>query len=84
MPANHPYDPRYNAKIYVPKLTEEQRRARATPLENLRRPKLRPAVAPTASFHSEDKHIRGVLPASGDQLLRVPMASPCGKVCAAE
>jgi hypothetical protein len=36
MPLNQPYDPRYNAKIYVPKLTEEQRRARATPLENLR------------------------------------------------
>lgn len=36
MSANQPYDPRYNAKIYVPKLTEEQRRARATPLENLR------------------------------------------------
>ncbi len=36
MPINHPYDPRYNAKIYIPKLTEEERRARATPLENLR------------------------------------------------
>ena len=36
MPINHPYDPRFNAKIYVPKLTEEERRARATPLENLR------------------------------------------------
>ena len=36
MPINHPYDPRYNAKVYVPKLTEEQRRARATPVENLR------------------------------------------------
>ncbi len=36
MPINQPYDPRYNPKVYVPKLTEEQRRARATPLENLR------------------------------------------------
>lgn len=36
MPANQPYDPRYNAKIYVPKQTEEERRARATPLENLK------------------------------------------------
>ena len=36
MPINQPYDPRYNAKLYIPKLTEEQRRARATPLENLR------------------------------------------------
>ena len=42
MPANQPYDPRYNAKIHVPKLTEGQRRARATPLENLLRP--RPAA----------------------------------------
>ena len=36
MPINQPYDPRYNAKLYIPKLTEEERRARATPLENLR------------------------------------------------
>ncbi len=36
MQLNQPYDPRYNPKVYVPKLTEEQRRARATPLENLR------------------------------------------------
>ncbi|MBL7645755.1 MAG: hypothetical protein JNK74_06125 [Candidatus Hydrogenedentes bacterium] len=36
MPINQPYDPRYKAKIFVPKLTEEERRARATPLENLR------------------------------------------------
>ena len=36
MPINHPYDPHYNAKIYIPKLTEEQRLARVTPLENLR------------------------------------------------
>ncbi len=36
MPINQPYDPRHNPKVYVPKLTEEERRARATPLENLR------------------------------------------------
>lgn len=36
MQLNQPYDPRYNAKVYIPKLTEEQRLARATPLENLR------------------------------------------------
>lgn len=36
MQLNQPYDPRYNAKLYIPKLTEEERRARATPLENLR------------------------------------------------
>lgn len=30
MSANHSYDPRYNTKLYVPKLTEEERRARAT------------------------------------------------------
>ncbi len=49
MPANRPYDPRYNAKLYVPKLTEAQRRARATPLESLRRPRpeaTAPAVLP--------------------------------------
>lgn len=33
---NRPYDPRYNANVYVPKLTEAQRQARATPVENLR------------------------------------------------
>ena len=37
------HDPRCNAKLYVPKLTEEERRARATPLESLRRPRPRPA-----------------------------------------
>lgn len=36
MALNHPYNPRHNPKIYIPKLTEEERRARATPLENLR------------------------------------------------
>jgi hypothetical protein len=36
VPINQPYDPHYNPKVYVPKLTEEQRLARATPLENLR------------------------------------------------
>jgi hypothetical protein len=36
MQINQPYDPRYNPNVYVPKLTEEQRLARATPLENLR------------------------------------------------
>ena len=36
MALNHPYNPRHNPKVYVPKLTEEQRLARATPLENLR------------------------------------------------
>lgn len=39
-----PYDPRYNAKIYIPKLTEEERRARATPLENLRSLRFRTQV----------------------------------------
>ena len=48
MPANRPYDPRYNAKLYVPKLTEAQRRARATPLESLRRPRPRPDDLDTA------------------------------------
>lgn len=50
MPVNHPYDPRYNAKIYIPKLTEEERRARATPLENLRSLRFRsnaPAAQPS-------------------------------------
>ncbi len=50
MPANRPYDPRYNAKLYVPKLTEEQRRARATPLERLRRS--RPEAANPAALPS--------------------------------
>ena len=36
MQLNQPYDPRYNAKLYVPKLTEKERLARATPLENFR------------------------------------------------
>lgn len=53
MPANQPYDPRYNAKIYIPKLTEEQRRARATPMENLRRPRLQPADPPAAPSTAE-------------------------------
>lgn len=30
MPANRPYDPRYIAKLYTPKLTEVERCARAT------------------------------------------------------
>ncbi len=48
MPLNQPYDPHYNPKVYVPKLTEEQRRARATPLENLRGLRFR-SEAPAAS-----------------------------------
>jgi hypothetical protein len=36
MALNHPYDPRFNAKLHIPKQTEEERRARATPLENLK------------------------------------------------
>jgi len=36
MAVNHPYDPRFNAKLHIPKQTEEERRARATPLENLK------------------------------------------------
>jgi hypothetical protein len=36
MALNHPYDPRHNPKIYIPKLTEEQRLAWVTPLENLK------------------------------------------------
>lgn len=44
MPLNQPYDPRYNAKVYVPKQTEEERRARATPLENLRSLRFRSEV----------------------------------------
>ncbi len=32
MPIIHPCDPRYNAKLYIPKLTEEERRAQTTPL----------------------------------------------------
>lgn len=47
MPINQPYNPRYNAKLYVPKLTEEERRARATPLENLRGLRFR-TVTPAA------------------------------------
>ncbi len=49
MQLNQPYDPRYNPKVYVPKLTEEQRLARATPLENLRSLRFRsqtPAAPP--------------------------------------
>lgn len=49
MPINQPYDPRYNAKIYVPKLTEEERRAHATPLENLRSLRFRTQVPATPS-----------------------------------
>ncbi len=51
MQINQPYDPRYNPKVYVPKLTEEQRLARATPLENLRGLRFRsetPAAPSTA------------------------------------
>jgi hypothetical protein len=36
MALNHPYDPRHNAKLHIPKQTEEERLARATPLENLK------------------------------------------------
>ena len=62
MPINHPYDPRYNAKVYIPKLTEEERKARATPLENLRGLRFRtvtPAapVAPASSPHIETVEI---------------------------
>lgn len=45
MQLNQPSDPRYNAKLYIPKLTEEERRARATPLENLRSLRFRSAPA---------------------------------------
>ena len=49
MPANRPYDPRYNAKLYISKLTEEERRAWATPLESLRRPRTEPTEPASAS-----------------------------------
>jgi len=55
MPINQPYDPRFNAKLYIPKLTEEERRARATPLENLRGLRFRtetPAAAAATSTTS--------------------------------
>jgi len=53
MAVNHPYDPRFNAKLYVPKLTEDERRARATPLENLRGLRFRTAT-PAAPSPAED------------------------------
>jgi hypothetical protein len=48
MALNHPYDPRFNAKLHIPKQTEEDRRARATPLENLKGLRYR-TVTPDAS-----------------------------------
>lgn len=52
MQINQPYDPRYNPNVYVPKLTEEQRLARATPLENLRGLRFR-SEAPAAPLQPE-------------------------------
>jgi hypothetical protein len=65
MPINHPYDPRHNPKVWFSKLTEEERRARATPLENLRGLRFR-SETPAAP----------VAPASPPQIESVEIAPP--------
>lgn len=73
MPTNHPYDPSFNAQIYVPKLTDEERRGRATPLENLRSLRFRSAPPETHAIASEIPDPASVTIESMNPPIAIPM-----------